>query len=133
MIWRPAARDDRQIASLWVVCAVSTVALRPLWIAAAAILPPCLWHRATGLPCPGCGATRAILSLLQGRIAAALAFNPLAACAAIGFVALGVAAPIWLAAGGRVPVVPAKPRPAWLAAAASVLAANWVWLAVSGV
>ena len=31
----------------------------------------------TGIPCPGCGMTRAYLSLLQGDISAAFAFHPL--------------------------------------------------------
>jgi hypothetical protein len=39
--------------------------------------PPCLFHLATGFPCPGCGSTRAMLQLLQGHVTAALAFNPL--------------------------------------------------------
>lgn len=34
----------------------------------AGFYPPCLFHRATGLDCPGCGATRAIYSLLHGNI-----------------------------------------------------------------
>ena len=133
MNWRPANRDDRQIASLWAVSAVSFVALRPLWVAGAGILPPCLWHTATGMPCPGCGTTRAILGLLQGRFSAALAFNPLAASGALGFVVLGFAAPLWFALGGRVLVIASRPRPIWIVAATSLVAANWVWLAVSGV
>jgi hypothetical protein len=29
--------------------------------------PPCLFHRGTGFYCPGCGATRALYSLLHGN------------------------------------------------------------------
>lgn len=37
----------------------------------------CLFRIATGLPCPFCGTTRSIGSLVQGDVSAALAFNPL--------------------------------------------------------
>ncbi len=37
----------------------------------------CLFHRLTGLPCPGCGMTRGVLALLGGDVRAALAFHPL--------------------------------------------------------
>lgn len=121
------------MAVLWAVCAVSIVALRPFWLAGAGLLPQCPWHALTGFPCPGCGSTRAILDLLQGRFAAGFAFNPLTASAATGFVAMGLAAPLWLAAGGFVPVVASKPRPGWAALAGSLIAANWAWLACSGV
>lgn len=133
MNWRPLRRDDRQIAWLWTACALSFLGLRPLWVAGAALAPRCVWHAMTGVACPGCGATRALLNLLQGRFVAALAVNPLAAVGAIAFVALGAAAPVWLAAGGRIPVISPAPKPVWLAAFASAVAANWAWLVASGV
>lgn len=39
---------------------------------------PCLFRRLTGIPCPGCGLTRALLCLLRGDIRGALAYNALA-------------------------------------------------------
>jgi uncharacterized protein DUF2752 len=133
LTWRPPVRSDHQVAALWAVCATGCVALRPVWFAVAVLLPPCAWHRWTGLPCPGCGTRRAILRLLHGDVVAGFALNPLAAAGASAFVVAGWAAPVWLLAGGGVPVVDSKGRPSWLAAAAVALLANWVWLYVSGV
>jgi hypothetical protein len=39
--------------------------------------PICLFHRFTGLLCPGCGSLRAIHQLLHGNLSAAFHFNPL--------------------------------------------------------
>lgn len=39
-------------------------------------LPGCLFHRLTGLECPGCGMTRATHAALHGRIGEAFRFNP---------------------------------------------------------
>ena len=36
-----------------------------LWIGSD-VLPPCFFYQATGIPCPGCGLTRSVLSLLHG-------------------------------------------------------------------
>lgn len=36
---------------------------------------PCLFHKFTGLYCPGCGITRAIFSLLEFNIVAAIKYN----------------------------------------------------------
>lgn len=36
----------------------------------------CVFRLATGLPCPFCGTTRSVGSLLQGDLTSALAFNP---------------------------------------------------------
>lgn len=37
----------------------------------------CVFRLVTGFPCPGCGMTRALVSLLRGDIPAALGFHPL--------------------------------------------------------
>ena len=39
------------------------------------IYPQCVFHRVTGLDCPGCGSLRALHALLHGDWAAALHFN----------------------------------------------------------
>jgi hypothetical protein len=39
------------------------------------IYPVCLFHRVTGLDCPGCGSLRALHELLHGNLAAAVHFN----------------------------------------------------------
>ncbi len=39
--------------------------------------PGCLFHRLTGLDCPGCGMTRATHAALHGRLMEAFRFNPL--------------------------------------------------------
>jgi hypothetical protein len=40
-------------------------------------VPPCLFHRLTGLYCPGCGSARAIDHLARGEPVAAMGSNPL--------------------------------------------------------
>ncbi len=55
----------------------------PVLLAAAAMLPSnglgirvCLFRILSGLPCPGCGLTRALSSLLHGDWAAAFSYHP---------------------------------------------------------
>jgi hypothetical protein len=133
MTWRPPDREDRQVAGLWAICAALALGLRPLWLAGASLLPPCPWHTWTGWPCPGCGTTRALSSLLHADVLSALAFNPAAATGAATFVAGGVVAPIWFACGGQAPCLPTRPRPVGVGIVAGGLLANWVWLCASGV
>jgi hypothetical protein len=92
--------------------AASLLAQRPLCLAltAAAVahlaanavgLPGwvCPWKAATGIPCPGCGLTRATIHLVRGDVAGALHLHPFAPVAVAG-IALIVAAAI----------LPAPPR-----------------------
>lgn len=39
--------------------------------------PPCIFHKLTGLYCPGCGTLRALHQLLHGHFLAALDYNSL--------------------------------------------------------
>ena len=42
------------------------------------VYPPCLFHKLTGLHCPGCGTGRALHHLVHGRIWEAISMNVLA-------------------------------------------------------
>lgn len=56
---------------------------------------PCLFAEVTGLPCPGCGLTRATMALLRGEWQASWQFHPFAG----GFVLVGML----VAAGALLP------------------------------
>lgn len=45
---------------------------------------PCVFYRLSGLYCPGCGGTRAVKALLEGRLAACFLYHPFVLyCAAL--------------------------------------------------
>jgi hypothetical protein len=52
----------------------------------------CLFRHVTGIPCPSCGSTRSVLSLLHGNIADALELNPLGIVIAFIMAVL----PLWI-------------------------------------
>lgn len=127
----------RRIVPLAVLllAAAFVLASRPLWPAAAQVLPACPFRTLLHLPCPSCGSTRALLALGQGKLGEALAANPLlvlavglvvtAACLWAGAAALGRPLPRWVRQLERW-------WPPWLRlAVASALVANWLWLVAS--
>lgn len=72
-------RKDR---ALWVALGMLGLALIAFTLqqsgpSALPWLPPCLFHRLTGLHCPSCGMTRAMWAGLNGNFAQAFRFNPL--------------------------------------------------------
>ena len=95
--------------------------------------PLCPLASSFGIPCPGCGLTRATLALLHGDVAAALHFHPL----------VWLLTPVFVAFVGmsgfellREPARPrAKPRINWLGRGPTLLALGLlvlslaVWLA----
>ena len=50
------------------------------------LLPPCIFHRVTGVPCLTCGATRSIVALSQLDFASSFTHNPLTMIFAIALV-----------------------------------------------
>ncbi len=86
----------------------------------------CLFRNATGLPCPTCGSTRAVLAAADGRLRDAVMLNPLMTFAVL----IGV---VWLTVcvgfARRVELDLTRPARglAW-GAMAVLLGANWVWV-----
>jgi hypothetical protein len=78
----------------------------------------CLFRNATGLPCPTCGSTRAVLAVVDGRLLDAVLLNPLM------FVATVIGA-VWLA-GGRI-YSKNRSSPFWIGMGV-LLAVNWAWV-----
>ena len=129
---RPASRDELQLAILWLVAAVSAVALRPLWLAAAPHLRPCVFRSLTGIPCPTCGTTRAATTFLDGDLLTAFAANPLAAAAGSIFVFGAPIGVLWALARWPVPALP-TPLPSWIrASVVAIIAANWAYVIAFG-
>lgn len=79
------------------------------------VLLPCPFHAATGLDCPGCGTTRALIALTRGDLITALDHNLLVVLA-IPVLLLGwaVRARAGRPPGGAGSPRPARPAPAWL-------------------
>jgi predicted ferric reductase len=79
-------RGNRALwASLLVlVLAIAAFHLRQNGVQAS-LMPPCLFHKVTGLHCVGCGMTRATHAALHGRFIEAFLHNPL------GFVLMPIA------------------------------------------
>ena len=128
MTTRPATKEERQLALLWLAAAISALALRPLWLAIAPLLRPCVFRSLTGLPCPTCGTTRAAAVFLDGHIITALAANPLAAAAGLLFVIGAPVATIWAIARWPVPRLP-TPLPRWMRiGAVLLLIVNWLYV-----
>lgn len=118
----------RQLALLWASVAVALVALSPLASTLAAGLPACPFRAWLDLPCVSCGATRAVLALSRLDLAAAFAFNPLAALAGVGIVGGGLAAGGLAALDRPLPARGLRPTAAVRMAVAAALLLNWVYL-----
>jgi hypothetical protein len=74
---QPVQGHARGLSALLVL--VGTAALVALYLEPpqAYDIPPCPFYALTGAFCPGCGALRAIHSLLHGHLVRAIGFNPL--------------------------------------------------------
>lgn len=97
-------------------------------------LPACPFHALTGLPCPTCGTTRALAALTHGRIAAALAWNPLAAVAAVSCLLAGAASTARRLTGLEAVRLETSPKEQTAARVGAILliGANWAYLVARG-
>ena len=99
----------------------------------------CLFKRFTNVPCPSCGSTRSVLSLLQGDFLGGLYWNP------FGFILMTilVVAPLWILydlAGRKASLFNFYTKTElllnrkWIAILAIVIVLmNWIWNISKGV
>lgn len=117
---------DHEAAGLG--ASLGAAALVAGWLRLGLPRPVCPLHAATGIPCPGCGTTRAIEALLAGEGSAAFLLNPLA-CAALAAVVIFdlYAAAVLL---GRLPRWrPSGPMPPLVRGGIfAAVGLNWIWL-----
>lgn len=75
-----APRATRR-AGMWIRLVTLTAAPLGVWALAhwdvLPKIPLCMFQNATGLPCPGCGMTRAVLHLAEGDLLGSLRMHPL--------------------------------------------------------
>jgi hypothetical protein len=87
--------------------------------------PTCIFHRTTGLLCPGCGSLRALHQLLHGYFITAFRFNPLLVVSLAALAVMGVLYQV------RKQTLPwFKPR--WLWALGIVFLAVSIWRNLPG-
>ena len=119
------------------VHALALAGVSALLLAAAALLPldapplsllSCPLRAATGIPCLGCGCTRAFHHAVRGQLLEACSHSPLGAALAIACAAHLAWTLLRLAGLRSAPRIELTPRLRWAAAAA--LAANWIFVAL---
>ncbi|MCG9127510.1 DUF2752 domain-containing protein [Candidatus Poribacteria bacterium] len=79
--------NQKNLAKIF-ICGLIVVGVYSAWVGLVpdqVSLIPCLFHSLTNIPCPGCGMTRACLSITQGNFLQAYMFNPFA------FLLIGIA------------------------------------------
>ena len=64
-----------QKRALWPLWLLLGGVIYYLWVSATGIGIPCLWRMATGLKCPGCGITSALIVLSRGQFGLAFSYN----------------------------------------------------------
>jgi hypothetical protein len=83
LVWRRLGERELDHERIWGWIIPSTGLLGMIWLRLAG-LPQivCAFRTLTGLPCPTCGATRAVVALSRGAIGESFALNPLVPIAA---------------------------------------------------
>ena len=122
----PVDRAVAGLSELAVASAFLAARTQPWWGERVRILCPLL--ELTGVPCPTCGGTRALVALAQADVLGALAWNPMVALAGMLAVAWSVAAVAMLVGLVQPPAIPtALPARVRLAVPVLVLL-NEAWL-----
>ncbi len=101
----------RLIRSIIIFIAIALLFLLLLFVTKSDMPSICLIRQITGLKCPGCGMSRALLSLIQLDIKTAVGYNLLALPILIYIIYIMICAAASYIKSGRVSLFP---KPEWL-------------------
>lgn len=131
---RPLAPGETDVELLWFWTSLASVGLAFLWLRWHLPLPECVIARWTGWPCPTCGGTRMVRSILEGNLGRAIAWNPLVflgLCGSAIFSAYSAVTLVFRLRRVRCGKFPEKFRYILWSAALILLVANWIYLAAT--
>jgi hypothetical protein len=133
MRWRRLHPHELDHEVLWLSVSVVGALVAWVWLHSGLPTPRCTFHDWTGIPCPGCGATRSVRHLMHGNLPGALHMNPLF------FIGVGLTGIYDLYAATvlalRLPRLRLDEVPTWLGTTArfgipALIVLNWAWLIV---
>jgi hypothetical protein len=95
---------------------------------------PCVFKVFTGYPCPTCGSTRIVSSLIELDILSAFRWNPLLFLGGIAFITWGGYGFYMLFSGEKIQVTLTKKEDLFLRLGLITLfILNWIYLAIAGI
>ena len=133
LAWRRARPEDAPLAWVWAAGTASALLLVPFAPHVARLSPVCPFHALSGVPCPTCGSTRALLALAALDAPRALAWNPLVVVGLTALAVAGALAPFWVAARAPLPITDERAVRWMRVVVPAALAANWLYLIARGV
>ncbi len=104
--------------------AIGFLALRLLHVDLRRLMLPCLFHYVTGLYCPGCGGTRALIALSRLHLMQSLRCHPLVPYGAVLAGGFWIRKTLELLTHGRVKGM--RMRPFYLYFAVALIFAQWI-------
>lgn len=123
-----------QLGILWGSASLFSILLSPLapWLAERTGMF-CVVKEFTGVPCPGCGTTRAALALARFDVLGAFVSYPLQSAAWTLFIVGGLVAAAWSLSGRNLPSLPRR-MPKWVFVLVVLFVlANWGYCIATGV
>jgi hypothetical protein len=100
--------------------------LPALWSRGLNPMPPCLFHLATGQPCPFCGGTRSFVAMMHGDIGLAATLYPIGPLLFLALLVVTAYAAGSLVSGRRVRArLDRRTTRALIVVGVAVLALNW--------
>ena len=97
------------------------------------LLPPCIFHRLTGIPCLTCGGTRSLVALSQFDIASSFMLNPMLFLSVAGVMTLSSVSFYGLVTKGSIVLrLSDGHKKALRIGTIGLFMANWVYLIFAG-